>query len=55
MQEVLFRLNDYFFYQFLYAATDANPYWNLIERLTEEVDPFADHEPNKSSSVGGSG
>jgi len=49
MQELMFRLNDYFFYQFVYAATDANPYSDIYERLTVEVDPFADHTAAKQS------
>ena len=40
MQELTFRLNDYFFYQFLYAFTDANPYEEIYERLKQESDPF---------------
>ena len=36
----MFRLNDYFFYQFLTPITDANPYEDIIERLTVENDPF---------------
>ena len=46
MQEVIFRLNDYFFYQLIYAATDANPYSDFIARLKEEVDPFSVKGPN---------
>ena len=42
MQELMFRLNDYFFYQFIYAITDANPYLDIIERLEVETDPFAE-------------
>ena len=49
MQELMFRLNDYFFYQFVYAATDANPYSDIYERLKVEVDPFADHTAAKQS------
>lgn len=55
MHEVKFRLNDYFFYQWLYAMTDANPYWGIIERLRAEMDPFS-HKPGKfqeSSSENG--
>lgn len=26
MQEYMFRINDYFFYQFLAALSDSNPY-----------------------------
>jgi hypothetical protein len=37
---LIFRLNDYFFYQFLNALTDANPYQDIIERLKVEIDPF---------------
>lgn len=44
MQELIFRLNDYFFCQFIYAATDANPYQDLIDRLRVEIDPFADEQ-----------
>jgi hypothetical protein len=51
MQELMFRLNDYFFYQFVYAATDANPYSDIYERLKVEVDPFADHTAAKQSSA----
>jgi len=51
MQELMFRLNYYFFYQFVYAATDANPYSDIYERLTVEVDPFADHTAAKQSSA----
>jgi len=42
VQELMFRLNDYFFNQFLYAATDANPYWDMIEKLKQQIDPFSD-------------
>ena len=42
MHELMFRLNDYFFYQFIYAITDANPYLDIIERLQIEMDPFAE-------------
>lgn len=42
MQEMMFRLNDYFFYQFIYALTDVNPYLDIIERLKVETDPFAE-------------
>ena len=41
MQELNFRLNDYFFYQIIYALTDANPYQDdILRRLKEEMDPF---------------
>ena len=50
IQELIFRLNDYFFYQFLYAATDANPYWDIILRLREELDPFT-HKRDRASIV----
>jgi hypothetical protein len=39
---MMFRLNDYFFYQFIYAITDVNPYLDIIERLKVETDPFTD-------------
>ena len=42
MHELMFRLNDYIFYQFIYAITDANPYLDIIERLEIETDPFAE-------------
>jgi len=44
MQEVMFRLNDYFFYQLIYAATDVNPYTDIIDRLKNEIDPFAEED-----------
>ena len=47
MQELMFRVNDYFFYQFLYALTDANPYVNVYERLKEDLDPFAEKKKPK--------
>ena len=40
MQELMFRLSDYFFYQLLYAFTDVNPYEEIYERLKQESDPF---------------
>jgi hypothetical protein len=42
MHELMFRLNDYFFYQFIYAITDANPYFDIIERPQIESDPVAE-------------
>ena len=52
MHEVMFRLNDYFFYQFIYAITDANPYLDIYNRLLVELDPFTNgaKEENHSSS-----
>ena len=52
MHEVMFRLNDYFFYQFIYAITDANPYLDIYNRLLVELDPFTNgaKEDNPSSS-----
>jgi hypothetical protein len=47
MQELMFRLNDYFFSQFLYAATDANPYQEIIAKLKEEIDPFSEGTRSK--------
>ena len=53
MHEVMFRLNDYFFYQFIYAITDANPYLDIYNRLLVELDPFThgskDQNPSSSS------
>ena len=51
MQELMFRLNDYFFYQFMYAATDANPYYDIYERLKIEIDPFAERADARQSSA----
>ena len=57
MHEVMFRLNDYFFYQFIYAITDANPYLDIYNRLLVELDPFTQgaKEENPSSSSESSG
>lgn len=51
MQELMFRLNDYFFYQFMYAATDANPYSDIYERLKIEIDPFAERADARQSAA----
>ena len=40
MQELMFRINDYFFYQFIYAFTDCYPYEEIYTKLKAEVDPF---------------
>lgn len=37
----MFRLNDYFFYQILYAATDTDPYADIVKRLAEDIDPLS--------------
>jgi hypothetical protein len=61
MQEVIYRLNDYFFYQLVYGGTDSNPYTDFIARLREEVDPFAvksgqtDKNPSESSDSSSEG
>ena len=46
----MFRLNDYFFSQFLYAATDANPYQEIIDKLKLEIDPFSEGSRVKERS-----
>lgn len=51
MQEVMFRLNDYVFYQLISAMTDVNPYQDIISRLKNELDPFVeDHTNHKDQS-----
>ena len=52
MHELMFRLNDYFFYQFIYAITDANPYLDIMDRLKKEMDPFADEGGNSQQAKG---
>mmetsp|Transcript_23187 Transcript_23187/g.22683 ORF Transcript_23187/g.22683 Transcript_23187/m.22683 type:complete len:174 (-) Transcript_23187:90-611(-) len=36
IQEYFFRLNDYFFYQFLGAVSDSNPYQKLVDQMMKE-------------------
>jgi hypothetical protein len=47
---VMFRLNDYFFYQFIYALTDANPYNDIYKRLLVDLDPFVSGPEKKAGS-----
>lgn len=49
MQELMFRLNDYFFYQFIYAFTDVYPYEEIYQRLKSDVDPFDKKKIRKSA------
>lgn len=52
MQEVAFRLNDYFFYQLIYAATDTNPYQDFIQRMKAALDPFTDNSKQQQKREG---
>ena len=54
MHEVMFRLNDYFFYQFIYAITDANPYIDIYNRLLIELDPFTQVLKEENTSMSSS-
>lgn len=52
MQELNFRLNDYFFYQIIYALTDANPYMDdILRRLKQEMDPFFKKEKSNKKKI----
>jgi len=43
MQEYMFRLNDYFFYQLMPPLSDSNPFKWLNERLDKgEIPKFVD-------------
>lgn len=51
MQQVTFRLNDYFFFQLIFAATDASPYSDIISRLKVELDPFSENQGKGAGAI----
>lgn len=51
-QEYVFRVIDYFMYQFLYSLTDTNPYEDMRRRIEAKIDPLAQNDNiRKTESV----